>query len=161
MSFCPFLICASATQTIWDRVRIRCCPSLVSMVGHLLRMERWINERGDFNERDVASAVQAAAPAALRLATTEKPLFKMCLVPPPPPSLLVLFNSVLAPNFVGNCMSLRIFAILFAVTQGDGYAAANWWRLILSRIRSVHLQQRQKRSCRCREIIGVVLYSFR
>ena len=79
----------------------------------------------------------------------KNPCSRLCLVPPPPPSLLVLFNSVLAPNFVGNCMSLLNFAILFVVTQVDGYAAANWRRLILLRIRSVYLRQRRKQCRNC------------
>ena len=84
-----------------------------------------------------------------------------CLFPPPPSSLLIIYNSVVAPNFDGHCMSLRNFDILFSVTQGDGYAAANWRRLILSRICSIYLQQRQKRSRCCQEIDIVVSLSFR
>ena len=83
-----------------------------------------------------------------------------CLVPPLPPSLLILFNSVVAPNFVGDCMSQGNFAILSAVKRGYGYVAANRQRLILSVIRSIHLQQRQKRSRRCLEINVVLLHSF-
>ena len=71
------------------------------------------------------------------------------LVLPPPPFLWIIFNFVVAPNFDGDCMSQRNFDILFAVTQGDGYATENCQRLILLIIRFVRLQQSQKWCSRC------------
>ena len=130
------------------------------MVGHFL-------ERSSGSTKGVTSTNLTLPPQSKRRHRRyrgrwhrQKPRSRPCLVPPPRTSLIILFNLVVAPNFVGNCMSLLNFAILFAVTQVDGYAAANWRRLILLRIRSVYLRQRRKRCRHCWEIDVVVSHSF-